>query len=163
MDNSDGDFNVFGNQDISEIYRSPNYVVINIVRCNDLKESTNDISKIWDKYKQVVPPRKVRRSILSKSKQKKSLREPKLFSSSLEVRNYHIFVFEALTQRLYSYENWPKSAKIWPQELAEAGFFYLGNNLNLKCPSCGLQTNINDWKPTDKALDLHALLNPKCE
>jgi hypothetical protein len=32
MDNSDGDFNVFGNQDISEICRSPNYVIINIVR-----------------------------------------------------------------------------------------------------------------------------------
>jgi hypothetical protein len=69
MDNSDGDFNVFGNQDISEIYRSPNCIIINIVRCNDLKESTSDISKIWDKYKQVVPPRKVTRSILSKSKQ----------------------------------------------------------------------------------------------
>jgi hypothetical protein len=79
-----------------------------------------------------------------KSKRKKSLREPKLFFSSFEVRNYHTFLFEALTQRLYSYGNWPKSAKIWPQELAEAGFFYLGNNLNLKCPSCGLQTNIND-------------------
>ena len=163
MDNADEDFNVFGNQDISEIYRSPNCIIINIVRCNDSKESTSDISKIWDKYKQVVPPRKVTRSILSKSKRKKSLREPKLFSSSLEVRNYPIFLFEALTQRLYLYGNWPKSAKIWPQELAEAGFFYLGNNLNLKCPSCGLQTNINDWKPTEKALDLHAHLNPKCE
>ena len=163
MDNSDGDCNVFGNQDISEICRSPNYVIINIVRCNDSKASTNDISKIWDKYKQVVPPRKVMHSILSKSKQKKSLWEPKLLSSSLEVRNHHIFLFEALTQRLYSYGNWPKSAKIWPQELAEAGFFYLGNYLNLKCPSCGLQNNINDWKPTDKALDLHAHLNPKCE
>ena len=51
MDNSDGDFNVFGNQDISEIYRLPNCIIINIVRCNDLKESTSDISKIWDKYK----------------------------------------------------------------------------------------------------------------
>ena len=71
MDNSDGDFNVFGNQDISEIYRSPNCIIINIVRCNDLKESTSDISKIWDKYKQVVPPRKIRPSKLSKSKQKK--------------------------------------------------------------------------------------------
>jgi hypothetical protein len=163
MDGSDGDFNVFGNQDISEIFRSQNCVIINIVRCNDLKESTSDISKMWDKYKQVVPPRTVGLSKRSNSKRKKSLREPKLFFSSLEVRNYHIFLFEALTQRLYSYGNWPKSAKIWPQELAEAGFFYLGNNLNLKCSSCGLQTNINDWKPTDKALDLHAHLNPKCE
>ena len=163
MDNSDGDFNVFGNQDISEIFRSQNCVIINIVRCNDSKESTSDISKIWDKYKQVVPPRTVGLSKLSKSKRKKSLREPKLFFSSLEVRNDHIFLFEAVTQRLYSYGNWPKSAKIWPQELAEAGFFYLGNNLNLKCSSCGLQTNINDWKPTDKALDVHAHLNPKCE
>jgi hypothetical protein len=28
MDNSDGDFNVFGNQDISEIFRSQNCVII---------------------------------------------------------------------------------------------------------------------------------------
>ena len=91
------------------------------------------------------------------------MRKSKLLFSSLEVRNHHIFLFEEITQRLYSYGNWPKSAKIWPQELAEAGFFYLGNNLNLKCSSCGLQTNINDWKPTDKALDLHAHLHPKCE
>lgn len=163
MDSSDGDFNVFGNQDISEICRSSNCVVINIVRYNDLEESTNDFNTMSGKYKQVVPPRTVVHSKPSKTKRKKSLQEPILFFSRPEIRNHSIFMFEALTQRLYSYENWPKSAKIWPQELAEAGFFYLGNNLNLKCPSCGLQTNINDWKPTDKALHLHALLNPKCE
>jgi len=112
MDSSDGDLNVFGNQDISKIYRSPNCVIINIVRYNDLEESPNDISTIWGKYNQVVPPRTVGPSKPSKTKRKKSLREPKLFFSSPEVRNHPIFLFEALTQRLYSYGNWLKSAKI---------------------------------------------------
>ena len=90
MDNSVRDFNVLGNQDISEIFRSQNCIVINIVRCNDLKESTSDISKIWDRYKKVVPPRTVG---LSKRQSQSGKNHCEILSYSLAASKYVIITY----------------------------------------------------------------------
>ncbi|VDI62470.1 Hypothetical predicted protein [Mytilus galloprovincialis] len=73
------------------------------------------------------------------------------------------FLFDRIQERAYSFNKWPTTARIWPVELAKAGFFSLGEGLKLQCSFCGIRTDVREWDVNTKPLDKHAELNPKCE
>ncbi|KAL3279757.1 hypothetical protein HHI36_017265 [Cryptolaemus montrouzieri] len=62
--------------------------------------------------------------------------------------------------RLASFENWPKSLKQKPAELASAGFYYLGVGDQTLCFYCG--GGLKDWVEEDDPWEQHALWFPKC-
>ncbi|XP_044761235.1 death-associated inhibitor of apoptosis 1-like [Coccinella septempunctata] len=62
--------------------------------------------------------------------------------------------------RLATFENWPKSMKQKPPELANAGFYYLGVGDQTLCFFCG--GGLKDWDEDDDPWEQHALWFPKC-
>lgn len=62
--------------------------------------------------------------------------------------------------RLATFENWPKSMKQKPPELAAAGFYYLGVGDQTLCFYCG--GGLKDWVEEDNPWEQHALWFPKC-
>lgn len=65
-----------------------------------------------------------------------------------------------LEQRLATYENWPKSLKQKPPNLASSGFFYMGVGDKTLCFYCG--GGLRDWDEEDDPWEQHALWFPKC-
>ena len=66
-----------------------------------------------------------------------------------------------LPARMNTFEIWPKSLPIRPQQLAEAGFYYTGTGDRTACFSCGL--NICDWEKDDDPWTEHARFHRNCE
>uniref|UniRef100_V5GHQ7 Apoptosis inhibitor IAP n=1 Tax=Anoplophora glabripennis TaxID=217634 RepID=V5GHQ7_ANOGL len=62
--------------------------------------------------------------------------------------------------RLTTFENWPKSLKQKPAELAEAGFYYTGVGDQTLCFYCG--GGLRDWEEDDDPWEQHALWFSKC-
>lgn len=69
--------------------------------------------------------------------------------------------FQLESYRLTSFEDWPKSMKQKPKELAEAGFYYTGKGDKVACFSCG--GGLKDWEEIDNPFEQHALWYQKCE
>lgn len=57
--------------------------------------------------------------------------------------------------RLDSFKDWPKFAKQRPEELADAGLFYLNIGDQVKCYACA--GGLKDWEETDVPWEEHAL------
>lgn len=72
--------------------------------------------------------------------------------------NYPDYTLES--DRIKSFEAWPKAIKQKPNDLSEAGFFYIGKGDQVKCFSCG--GGLKDWEESDVPWDQHALWYPKC-
>ncbi|KFM65428.1 Baculoviral IAP repeat-containing protein 7-A, partial [Stegodyphus mimosarum] len=72
-------------------------------------------------------------------------------------------IFEAMKyeiNRLNSFRGkWPKNF-IKPEDLAEAGFFYLQSEDRVQCPFC--YVTIFDWGPGDRPLKEHLRKSPAC-
>jgi baculoviral IAP repeat-containing protein 7/8 len=64
------------------------------------------------------------------------------------------------SSRLKSFEEWPKYIKQRPEELAEAGFYYVGIGDRTRCFYCSIE--IKDWAPEDTAWEEHARWLDKC-
>nr|QEY08360.1 inhibitor of apoptosis [Phenacoccus solenopsis] len=62
--------------------------------------------------------------------------------------------------RLRTFENWPSNAPIDKKCIAEAGFYYMGQNLEVQCFSCG--GRISEWYPGDEVMVKHRLLDSRC-
>lgn len=62
--------------------------------------------------------------------------------------------------RLRTFENWPANAPIDGERIAKAGFYYMGQNLEVQCFSCG--GRISEWQYGDKVMAKHRLLDPRC-
>ena len=58
------------------------------------------------------------------------------------------------------FKSWPPGLKQKPEELAEAGFFYLGLNDCVQCPVCDLLQS--SWAPGDDPWIRHAANSPAC-
>lgn len=59
-------------------------------------------------------------------------------------------------------DKWPKYLPgPSPEELARAGFFYLGEGDKVKCFSCGV--TLHQWEPDDSAYLEHARWSPNCK
>ena len=63
-------------------------------------------------------------------------------------------------ERLKTYSNWPLGAPVGPVDLAEAGFFYLGEADQVKCFSCGCV--VHRWSKGDNVLFEHRRISPLC-
>ncbi|KAH8395283.1 hypothetical protein KR222_008192, partial [Zaprionus bogoriensis] len=64
------------------------------------------------------------------------------------------------TARLRSFEDWPRTMKQRPEQLAEAGFFYTGVGDRVRCFSCG--GGLKDWDNNDEPWEQHALWLSHC-
>lgn len=69
--------------------------------------------------------------------------------------------FAIESHRLVSFEDWPKTMKQKPKELAEAGFYYTGKGDRVACFSCG--GGLKDWEEMDVPWEQHAMWYSKCE
>jgi baculoviral IAP repeat-containing protein 7/8 len=69
--------------------------------------------------------------------------------------------FQIESHRLLSFEDWPKTMKQKPKELAEAGFYYTGKGDRVACFSCG--GGLKDWEEMDVPWEQHAMWYSKCE
>ncbi|XP_039267140.1 baculoviral IAP repeat-containing protein 8-like [Styela clava] len=69
--------------------------------------------------------------------------------------------YENRSTRLQSFKNWPGHIQATPEQLAEAGFFYLDDRDRCKCYYCngGLQ----NWDFEDDPWTEHAKYFPRCE
>jgi hypothetical protein len=62
---------------------------------------------------------------------------------------------------LTTFENWPRYAPISAQALADTGFYYLGDELRVKCFMCDLE--VDDWRHGMTALGTHRKRKNDCE
>lgn len=64
--------------------------------------------------------------------------------------------------RLKSFVNWPKTARIDPHLLSDAGFFYWGVNQEIACFSCGVNI-CRVWHLRDNPWKIHVLASMASE
>ncbi len=64
------------------------------------------------------------------------------------------------SSRLRTFQNWPTNAPVDSQRIARAGFYYMGQDLEVQCFSCG--GRISEWQYGDKVMAKHRLLDPRC-
>ncbi|CAC5394460.1 XIAP [Mytilus coruscus] len=50
----------------------------------------------------------------------------------------------------------------WPGQLADAGFFYEGNALDVKCFECKIVTSVDKWTQNENPMEAHARININC-
>ncbi|XP_030622416.1 E3 ubiquitin-protein ligase XIAP [Chanos chanos] len=62
--------------------------------------------------------------------------------------------------RFNTFTNWPPSAPVRPEDLAQAGLFYLGTSDRVQCFCCGGM--LTGWEPGDNAWDEHSRHFPNC-
>jgi hypothetical protein len=62
---------------------------------------------------------------------------------------------------LATFGDWPRSAPISAQALADSGFYYLGEGLRVKCFMCNLE--VDDWRHGMTALGTHRKRKNDCE
>lgn len=63
--------------------------------------------------------------------------------------------------RLSSFRYWPLHAEVQPQQLAQAGFFYVGHGDHVKCFYC--DGGLRNWEVDDDPWTEHAKWFPRCE
>ena len=93
---------------------------------------------------------------------KKSLVDPHmLFSVNKNIVRVTDVQMKNLDVRLKTFENvWPSDHPVPAEELAEAGFFYFGQNDRVKCAFC--QKKIKNWELGDRAMTEHQRISPAC-
>lgn len=69
-------------------------------------------------------------------------------------------MFTTKEERLKTFRDWPKSLKQKPEELAEAGFFYMNVGDKTTCFYCGV--GCKDWEENDVPWEEHAKWSPDC-
>ena len=68
---------------------------------------------------------------------------------------------QTIDECLATFSNWPRSAPVSAQALAETGFYYLGEELRVKCFKCDLE--VDDWRHGMTALGTHRKRKSDCE
>ncbi|XP_058542445.1 baculoviral IAP repeat-containing protein 3-like isoform X2 [Neofelis nebulosa] len=71
----------------------------------------------------------------------------------------HHRAMEAEEARLHSFQGWPLTFPL-PEQLARAGFYYLGPGDKVACFACG--GRLSNWEPDDDALSEHLRHFPFC-
>ncbi|GAB5577005.1 baculoviral IAP repeat-containing protein 3 [Prionailurus iriomotensis] len=71
----------------------------------------------------------------------------------------HHRAMEAEEARLHSFKSWPLTFPL-PEQLARAGFYYLGPGDKVACFACG--GRLSNWEPDDDALSEHLRHFPFC-
>ena len=70
-------------------------------------------------------------------------------------------VIMTYSQRLVSFNTWPQQMIPTDEELALAGFTYLGSGDKVRCESCGLR--LYNWTRKDNALLEHMKFSSNCK
>jgi Inhibitor of Apoptosis domain/Zinc finger, C3HC4 type (RING finger) len=139
--------------------------------------STEDLSWLTQ-FKFSKKPSYVKNSNLGPSSCRRSFslsRENNVQSSSLlsdtpvSIESYNVtypiriehpdFILES--QRLKSFESWPKGVSPKPEQLTNAGFYYTGKGDRVCCFSCG--GGLKDWEENDQPWEQHARWYSKCQ
>ncbi|NWZ26538.1 BIR7B protein, partial [Asarcornis scutulata] len=63
--------------------------------------------------------------------------------------------------RLSTFQNWPQSSEMHPEQLARAGYFYTGQGDVVRCYYCN--GSVRNWAVGDDPWREHAKWNPRCE
>ncbi|XP_063402280.1 baculoviral IAP repeat-containing protein 7-B-like [Mytilus trossulus] len=183
-------FNTFGNDDDAGCYQESQYDKLSQETKISTKShkvhrnhhnpafdlAVRTITRLSNQKHFELMPEYHRENVMTSAERKARVMQPRRILNNKKSRKtskcltyvYDQFSLEILThplethqQRSYSFANWSKPER-WPLELVNAGFFSLGDDLKLQCSYCGINTDVRDWKATDKALDKHAELNPHC-
>ncbi|XP_054890693.1 E3 ubiquitin-protein ligase XIAP [Poeciliopsis prolifica] len=62
--------------------------------------------------------------------------------------------------RLDTFSSWPSNSPVRPSDLAQAGFYYLGQDDRVECFCCG--NKLNSWENGDRPWEEHAKHYPNC-
>uniref|UniRef100_A0A3B3TKH5 E3 ubiquitin-protein ligase XIAP n=1 Tax=Poecilia latipinna TaxID=48699 RepID=A0A3B3TKH5_9TELE len=62
--------------------------------------------------------------------------------------------------RLDTFSSWPSTAPVRPRDLAQAGFYYLGQADRVECFCCG--NKLNNWENGDRPWEEHSTHFPNC-
>lgn len=62
--------------------------------------------------------------------------------------------------RMTTFVDWPEDCPVRPWELASAGFYYLGNQDNVKCYKCAVM--LRNWEPQDIPWEEHKRWSSDC-
>ncbi|CAF3130984.1 unnamed protein product [Rotaria sp. Silwood2] len=68
---------------------------------------------------------------------------------------------ETIDECLATFYKWPRNAPISAQALADSGFYYLGEELRVKCFMCDLE--VDDWRHGMTAIGTHRKRKSDCE
>ncbi|ACI28829.1 agip128 [Agrotis ipsilon multiple nucleopolyhedrovirus] len=68
---------------------------------------------------------------------------------------------QSFEERLMSFAEWPASNHVSPQQLASAGFYYMGVGDEVRCAFCKVE--IMRWQPGDDPLTDHKRWAPQCK
>ncbi|CAF2659502.1 unnamed protein product [Rotaria sp. Silwood2] len=68
---------------------------------------------------------------------------------------------QSIDECLSTFENWPNHAPISAKDLAQTGFYYLGEELKVKCYMCDLE--VDDWHYGITAFGTHKRRQNNCE
>ncbi|CAF0770096.1 unnamed protein product [Rotaria sp. Silwood1] len=90
------------------------------------------------------------------SDQERRSRNP-MTSKSVIISNKPQSVDECLS----TFEDWPSYAPISPKDLVQTGFYYLGEELRVKCYMCDLE--VDDWRRGMTAFGTHKQRQNNCE
>ncbi|XP_071135937.1 death-associated inhibitor of apoptosis 1-like isoform X2 [Mytilus edulis] len=63
--------------------------------------------------------------------------------------------------RLSTFQTWPTSIQQHPETMAEAGFYYTGNNDHVRCFHCGI--GLQNWDSEDNPFVEHARWSAECQ
>ena len=74
--------------------------------------------------------------------------------------NFNFNEYKDYEKRLESFVNWPGSQVVNPEQLAEAGWFYTGQDDRVQCPWC--RGRVYNWVRGDTALGEHKRHFPSC-
>ncbi|ABQ51959.1 iap-3 [Spodoptera litura granulovirus] len=69
-------------------------------------------------------------------------------------------MYDTVESRLASFKNWTKTTGPKPEELADAGFYYVGEGDKTKCFHCN--GGLNHWQDDDVAWEQHAFWFSRC-
>lgn len=92
-----------------------------------------------------------------------SSKSPREFSESLGIISHHGPLHPSYATpeaRLRTFREWPPALKQQPQELADAGFYYIGLSDQVKCFYC--DGGLRNWQPEDDPWVEHARWFEKC-
>ncbi|KFO77784.1 Baculoviral IAP repeat-containing protein 7-B [Cuculus canorus] len=82
-----------------------------------------------------------------------------------ELRAAHCELFESSMRseagRLMTFQQWPDNSPVSPQDLAKAGFFFVGPRDIVQCFCCG--GVLQDWEPGNCPTAMHLEFFPSCK
>ncbi|NWH81075.1 BIR7B protein, partial [Piaya cayana] len=82
-----------------------------------------------------------------------------------ELRAAHCELFESRmrseARRLMTFQQWPDTSPVSPEDLAKAGFFFVGPRDTVQCFCCG--GVLQDWEPGNCPTAMHLEFFPSCK